>query len=114
MTDIIEDFSPIYVGDTGALLKPHFRNKDKTPVDLTGATISMIMQNRDSPSTVKEATGTWEIDDATNGIAHYTYSAEDVDTAAVWNLFINIEIEGNPLHADVKHLRILALPVVTP
>jgi hypothetical protein len=111
---IIEDYSPITKGDTLALLKPHFRHKDKSPVSLAGMSISMVMQSRDDPLDVKATTGTWEHDDEDNGIAHFNYGDEDVDTAGVYYLIITItEIAtGRPVHADAKKLRILPLPVV--
>lgn len=109
--DIIEDYSPITAGDTGALFKPHFRDKNKEPIPLTGKTISMVMQNRDSPDKVKLTTGTWDYDDRENGIAHFNYGDEDVATPGVWYLIIVItdNITGKPVHADSKQLRILPL-----
>jgi hypothetical protein len=112
--DIIEDFSPITAGDTGALFKPHFRNKNKEPVDLTGKTISMVMQNRDDNGDVKVTTGTWDYDDRPNGVAHFNYGNADVDTPGVWNMIMVItdDVTGKPVHADTLKLRIKPLPVV--
>ena len=116
--DIIEDYSPITAGDTGAAFKPQFRYKDKSkgPVDLTDTTISMIMQERDDPDNVKATTGDWVVDDEANGIAHFNYGDEDVAEAGVWNLIIVItdNISGRPVHADTKRLRILPLVEPTP
>lgn len=116
--DIIEDFSPVTQGDTGAAFKPQFRYKDKSkgPVDLTDTAISMVMQNRDNPEDVKATTGEWVTDDAENGLAHFNYGDEDVDTPGVWNLIIVItdDITHRPVHADSKRLRILPLIEPTP
>lgn len=112
--DIIEDFSPITAGDTGALFKPHFRNRNKEPVPLGGKTISMVMQERDNPENVKATTGDWVTDDAEAGLAHFNYGDEDVDTPGVWNMIMVItdDITGKPVHADALKLRIKPLPVV--
>ena len=118
----VEDFSPIYVGDTGAPFNQIFLRKDGSPENLTGATISMKMQQVISIGTVAEptgvvktASGTWLIDDAANGITHYIYASGDVDTAGTWNLYIVITIGGKPLHGDngngsPKQLVILPAP----
>ncbi len=105
-----EDYSPVVQGDTGAPFIVHFLHKDGSTVDLTGATITMKMVNQDSPSTTKTCLGTWTIDDASGGIAHYQYQAADVNTAGIWILYITITIGGAPLHADSKLLEILAAP----
>jgi hypothetical protein len=104
-----DDFSPIKVGATGETFAPQFLHKDGTPVNLSGATISMIMFDG---YTAKAGAGTWIIDDAANGKAHYLYDAADVAKDADWQLFIAITIGGKPIYADVKNLLILPVPVV--
>jgi hypothetical protein len=105
----VDDFSPISVGDTGAPCAPVFLHKgDNSPVSLVGATISMIMV---SATIVRVCIGDWIIDDETLGRAHYLYTNADVSTSGTWTLYIVITIAGEPVHADVKTLQILSIPV---
>ena len=110
MTAIIDDFSPIYTGDTGAPFNAQFLYKNGLPVDLTGATISMIMES--SGGCVKAASGTWTIMDAVNGRASYAYASSDVNTADTWTLYIAISIGGRSVHADTKILKIEPVPLL--
>jgi len=103
-----DDFSPIFVGDVGAACSPQFSHKDGSPFVLTGATISMKME--DLSGDIKICTGTWVIDDPVNGLTHYQYSASDVNTAGIWSLYITITINNEPVHADIKQLLIQAAP----
>lgn len=109
MTTIIaDDYSPIFCGDTGAPFDPVFLHKDGSAVDLTGATISMIME--DAEGNTKTALGIWTITDAANGQASYSYASTDVNTAGNWTLYITITVGGKPKHTDTKQLEILAVP----
>ena len=103
MTDDDDDDSPIHVGDTGAPFVPVFKYKNGNPVPLTGATITMKMVGANT-DLIKNCTGTWTIDDAANGRAHYQYQASDLDTPDVWMRYITITVGGKPLHADEKAL----------
>lgn len=108
MTIIADDYSPVYCGDTGAPFDPVFVHKDGTAVDLTGATITMIMV--DAEGNTKTAAGTWIITNAANGQASYSYASTDVAVAGNWTLYITITINSKPVHADTKQLEILAAP----
>lgn len=109
MAVIVEDYSPIYVGDTAAKLAPSFQHKDGSVVSLAGLTISMKMQ--DQYNNPKTCTGTWVIDDVSNGIAHYIYTANDVNTVGIWKLFIKLtDGSGNPVHAFERLLEIRNAP----
>lgn len=104
-----DDFSPIYAGDTGAKFAPTFQYGDGTPFNLTGLTLSMKMVNEANIS--KIGTGTWTIDNASTGQAHYQYSSADVNTPGVWSLYIvATDGSGNPVHGSVKTLEILSAP----
>lgn len=105
---IVDDYSPVYTNDTYARLAPQFIDADGY-FDLTGATISMKMQNQDT-GVVNTCTGTWIIDDAATGRAHYQYQAADVATAGIWILYVTITIGGKPIHADQRLLQILPAP----
>lgn len=112
-----DDYSPIYQGDQGTPFAPQFLHADGSPVSLSGATITMKMQLTDAigpivdvVGTVITCAGTWTIDDATNGKAHYQYQSADVASPGVWNLYITITISGVPVHADTKQLVILPAP----
>lgn len=111
MAVVVDDFSPIYKNDTGAPFAPQFVYGDNTPVNLTGATIATVFKASDG--TAKNGQGTWTIDDAANGKAHYVYHANDVTTPDEWELYITITIGGKPVHADKKTLVILDTPVVS-
>ncbi len=100
-----EDYSPIAPGDTLVPFSPQFLHKDGTPVDLTGCSLTMEMRNQDSGN-IRTGTGVWTIDDATNGKAHYHYSAADVETAGFYDLVITITKDGETIHADTKVLEI--------
>lgn len=108
MAIVADDYSPIYVGDIGSPFAPQILYKDGSPVDLTGATISMIMV--DTEGNTKTAAGTWTIDVAVKGQAHYVYAASDVNTPGSWTLYITISIGGKTVHADTKQLEILPVP----
>ena len=108
MTIAADDFSPIYQHDTAAEFRPQFLHKDGSAMDLTGATITMIMQ--DSEGNVKAGAGTWTIDNTLTAQTHFDFDAADVDTAGNWTLFIAIAINGKTVHADTKQLQILPVP----
>lgn len=105
---IIEDYSPIYTGDVAVPFAPVFQHKDGSVVNLVGATINMKMQDQDG--NLKICSGTWTIDDAVNGKAHYQWQTADVNTAGNWNLYVTITIGTLPVHADVKPLEIKGAP----
>jgi hypothetical protein len=98
----------MYMGDTEVPFAPAFVHADGTPVVLTGATLSMKMQNINS-GVVQTCSGTWTIDDAAGGLAHYQWQAGDVATVGIWMLYITITIGGLPVHADTKTLVILPI-----
>lgn len=108
MSTIIEDYTPMSVGDTGVPFSPVFVHKDGTPVDLTNTTISMKIIN--DLGTVKTCSGTWTIDDATNGKAHYDWQSNDVNMDGDWQIYVVITNSLGPIHADTKPLTILQVP----
>jgi hypothetical protein len=108
MTFILDDYSPLYKGDTLIPFAPVFQHKDRTPLDLTGATFGLKMIEQ--AGTTKTCTGTWTIDDAAAGKAHYQWQNADVDTVGIWTLYVSITIGGKTVHADPKTLEIKALP----
>ena len=100
----IEDYSPVSVGDTGAIFAPLFLDGANNTIDLTGATLSTRMS---LGSTVKTWNSFyWTIDDGPGGKAHYNYQATDVDTAGLWQVQTVITRSGKPLHTDVRFLEI--------
>lgn len=111
MTTVIEDFSPIYVGDTLAPFAPTFQKKVNgvlAPLDLTGATFATRMQNQYGVIKTWNPAN-WVIDDAVGGRAHYAYQSTDVDTAGTWTVQVEVIIGGKPEHADEKTLVILPI-----
>lgn len=114
MTTIYEDYSPIYVGDTGKPYAPVFQTinpntGDLEPVPLAGLTLSMKMKEQET-GVIKVCSGPWTIDDAAGGLAHYDWQAGDVDTAGIWLLqVLCTNGAGKVVHADVKYLEIKAV-----
>lgn len=111
----IDDFSPVYVGDTGNPFSILVVDKQNNFNSILGSTITMHMQNVDSPATIKTCSGTWTIDSTDNGRASYAYQSADVDTAGNWYMWIKIIMSGKPVHPDdgaskPKILVILPLP----
>lgn len=109
MATVIDDFSPMFVGDTLPPFAPTFLYKDGTALNLTGATFSMKMQEQ-TTGVVKTCGGAWTIDDAANGKAHYSWQAVDTNTPGNWRLYVTITIGGGSQHADYKMLEILPTP----
>lgn len=103
-----EDYTPIYVGDTAVPFAPTFTHKDGTAVNLSGATISMKMVSE--TGTTKTCSGSWTIDNASAGQAHYNWQNADVSTAGTWTLYVVITTGGSPVHADPKLLEIQTAP----
>lgn len=104
---VVEDFSPIYVGDTQAIFAPQFTHKDGSTMDLTSSTISMTMElfsniaSTVAVGTTKTCSGTWTIDNAATGQAHYQFQTADVNASGVWNLWVVVtDSGGHPVHAD--------------
>lgn len=105
---VLEDYSPIYAGDTAIPFVPQFINAEG-PVPLANVTLSMIMV--DINTNVRTVcTGPWLItaDNAPLGIAQYTWQAAEVSTPGVKNLQIELTIGGAVVHTDLKPLTILA------
>jgi len=110
---VVEDYSPIRVGDTGAKISPVFVHKDGTPQPLDGVIITMklIGLNTGIVKTCSNAgAGAWILDDIPNGKAHRQWQASDVDTADTWRISITLMIDGGPLHADERVIEILNAP----
>lgn len=102
---VIEDFAPKYVGDTLDPLVGQFQYKDGTPIPLAGATFTLVMVS--NTGTRQVGTGTWTIDNASAGQAHYSWSAADVATAGTWTIQVSYTIGGQTEHCDPKILPIL-------
>lgn len=112
---VSDNYSPITEGDTLIPFTPQFGqyvNNVLQAYDLTGLTITMKMQNANDTSVSKSGTGTWTIDNATTGQAHYAWSSDDVSTPGIWTLFIKLtnSVSGAFVHTFVKTLEIEAAP----
>lgn len=90
------------IGSSGWIVTSY---KDGSVVDLTGATLSIVFVS--SIGTRKVGTGTWTIDNASQGLAHYTYSSADVSEAGTWTLQVEVQVGGQPAHTDTDILQIL-------
>jgi hypothetical protein len=114
---LADSYSPVSVGDTGALFNPQFKYDNGDPIDLTDADISMIMQD-DEGNLAKNAEGVFTITDAANGLTSYAYDASDVAVSGIWTLYIKITISGKQVHPDdgrgfMKKLEIKPVPTVS-
>lgn len=98
------DFSPIYVGDVGIPYAPQFLHRDGSVVDLSNATLSIVYVS--STGTRKNGAGVWSIDNASQGLAHYTYDPADVNTAGTWTFQVEVTVNGKPVHTDTDILQI--------
>jgi len=115
ITLVQDNYSPVTEGDTLIPFSPQFGqyvNGILQAYDLTGLTITMKMQNANDTSVSKSGTGTWTIDNATAGQAHYTWDSADVDTPGIWTLFIKLTNSGTGafVHSFMKTLEIEAAP----
>jgi hypothetical protein len=113
---VADSFSPISCGDTGALFNPRFLYDNGDPIDLTGADITMIMQD-DEGNPPKNAEGVFTKTDAINGLTSYAYDASDVAVSGIWTLYIKVVIGGRSVHPDdgrgfMKKLEIKPVPTV--
>ena len=110
MSTVVNDYSPVTVGDTAQPFAPVFytdKSSTPAPFNLTGLTISMRMTFQNDPTIAHACTGTWTIDDAVNGKAHYQYQAADVATAGMWLMQVEFTNGlGQVLHSDVLPLEI--------
>ena len=102
---LADDYSPLYVGDTLVPLSVQFSNRDGTAINLTGATLALVMES--STGTRQVGAGTWTIDNAAAGQAHYTWSSADVAVPGTWTIQVAITVGGQTEHCDPKLLTIL-------
>jgi hypothetical protein len=110
----IDDYSPIRKGDTGNRFIIQVIHENGYE-DLSGATLSMTMQNVDDPDTIKVCNGSWSIDSVNTYKASYQYQPEDVDEVGNWYMWVKIVKNGVPIHPDdgkgeAKILEIKPLP----
>jgi len=94
----INDYSPIFAGDTGNPLSIYVAQENGFK-HIVGATIAMKMRNTDTGA-IKTCGPNWTIDPLDNGRASYVYQVGDVDVAGDWELWISITISGKAVHVD--------------
>jgi hypothetical protein len=95
----IDDYSPIYQNDTSNPFIIQVLHKNGYE-SILGATITMKMQNVDSPATINTCSGIWTIDAGDNGKASYEYQAADVDDPGNWYMWVKVVIGGKTVHPD--------------
>lgn len=108
----IDDYSPIFQGDTANPFIVQIKSINGDYEDLTGSTITMKMQNVDDPSIIKTCNGPWTISGTK---ASYAYQTEDVDTVGEWKMWVKVVQSNGTVHPDdgkgeVKVLEINPLP----
>lgn len=95
----VNDYSPIYQGDTGTPFSIYVAQKNGFK-SILGATITMVMQSVSNPTVFQTCTGPWLIDPSDNGRASYTYQAADVAVADSFKMWVKIVLNGKPIHVD--------------
>lgn len=70
-----------------------YQNGTTTPVDLTGATITALIKRG---TTVEEATGTFTLVDAANGVFRWDFSETDVATAGTHTVQFDAAFGSEP------------------
>ena len=109
----VDDFSPVYEGDTLVSFSPQFWQWDGTAnafveLNITNLTPGMKMVDG---TTIKTCAGNWTKPDPTHGIASYAWQSADVDTSGVWTLYITLtDGSGKVAHTDTKILEIKNAP----
>jgi hypothetical protein len=105
-----EDYSPRYTGDTRPLAHTFTDHLGKvfplTGVNATGMTLRM--RNRVT-HTMKTGKGTWFIDPAqtANGVAIYTWHADDVSEAGDWEIQAGVPFPEGFQHMDVRMIEFI-------
>lgn len=96
----VNDYSPIFQGDTGNNLTIYVAHVNGFK-SILGSTITMVMQSVSDPTIFQVCDPTkWTIDPLDNGKATYAYQTADVAVADSWYMWIKIVIGGNPIHVD--------------
>src|SRR5258708_35463476 len=100
MTTVIpvDDYSPIFVGDTSNPFSIYVAHKNGL-MTILGTTITMKLFNT-ATNTIKTCTGPWTIDSRDNGKASYVYQSVEGDTFGRGQLCIKIVLGGRPGHVD--------------
>lgn len=78
----------VYVGRIGETINLTLTNPDGTPVNLTSSTVTLSMYQSGTNLLIWSHTAT--VDDATNGLAHYTSVSGDFSTAGTYYMIVNV------------------------
>jgi len=70
--------------DFGQSLPYTLQDGSQNPVDLTGATVQIKVQNSQDPTDTLKFTGTLTIDSAAQGTCHYVVASGNFDTPGVF------------------------------
>ena len=95
----VNDYSPIFQGDTGNPFSVYVAQKNGF-MKILGATITMVMQSATDPTTFQTCSGPWAINPLNNGQASYSYQIADVAIADTWKMWIKIVLNNLPVHVD--------------
>lgn len=98
--------SPLYVGQLIPIMGVQITLDDTTHPNLTGATLSMIIRNRNTGAE-SIAIGTFTITDAANGKFTYTWVTADTANAGHYDLFVAANTANGPLKIDPIELLVL-------
>jgi hypothetical protein len=105
---IIEDYSPIVVGDTGAAFHATVVQGGQ-PVTTGGITFATKFVKTDGTKS-KNAVGAWTAEDAPTGRWRFDPDALDINESGEWTMWVTVTIGGKPIHARPKFLQIDPTP----
>jgi hypothetical protein len=102
-----DDYTPIYVGDTGNALRATFTDSFGVPYNLARATFALSLVNLNTSEEAElTGTGSWTTVDAANGIAQYAWVSADVATPGIYGVQITVTFPGGPVTFQRKILEI--------
>ena len=94
--------SPWYTGQTLPALAITLLDDDNAPVNLTGATLALLIESESTTGSTNEpvGAGTWTITNATAGQATYAWAAADVATAGQYQLRVVVTLPNGTVKTD--------------
>lgn len=90
----VSSISPMYVGQTLPNYTRTLTTNSGVVVNLTGAILSMKLVNQMTGQVII-CSGTWVIDNASQGLAHYPWQVGDTAVAGVWDAYVVAAYSGS-------------------
>lgn len=100
-----DDYSPRYVGDTSDPLQCAFTDHSGAVYPITGATNFVMRFKNTASGTATTGTGTFTITDGPGGKGTYTFGANDVAVAGIFEIQPSMTLfDGTVKHWDWRTL----------